>query len=368
MSGDRGDRRSGVVKLVCLNVSLGRLDGGGQRLKAFVRALEAAGLVVELVGLGPHGGEADRASASKSLHHVKRRLLPVPLRRRAEAELAPPGGHGPTVCLVPSANRWALRSKPAWLDYSDLWSNIASNHAATVDPASALCNRVQSQLWSRREASEYAEANAVTVASWSDYLALGKKAVWLPHPVTESTDSLPTRRISSPQGSGFVYGLLGNFDYPPNRDAYDRLIGQWLSGLLPTARRIVVAGFGSEKLPRVANVDIIGPVDQVASFYNQIDVALAPVERGGGMKVKVVEAMMHGLPVVVTEHVKEGLPDAIVDELIDFNRLADRISEHGGRLRDPRENAAALGALDSFTYRTWERTIVKLWQERMVTP
>jgi len=215
------------------------MDGGGQRLKAFRRALEASGLDLQIVGLGPRGTSADHV-ASSLLHRVKRRLLPVPLRRRAEAELAGVDGGGPIVSLVPSANRWALRNNPTWLDYPDLWSDIAVNHSATVDPISSICNRGQGRLWAAREANEYALANALTVASWSDHMKIGRDSVWLPTPVIESLESLPNRRPSAPPDSGVVYGMIGNFDYPPNRDAYDRLIRQWLPALLPSAHRIVM--------------------------------------------------------------------------------------------------------------------------------
>lgn len=358
------NRSTDKVRVVCLEISREKLDGGGQRLKAFVEALEAGGLQVEMVGFGPHGGDAERIASSAPLHQLKRRLLPVPLRRRVESELALPD-NGATVSLVPSANRSVLQSSPSWLDFPDLWSNIARNHAATVDPVSASFNRAQARLWSSREKSESASANVVTVASWSDQLQMGNNAVWLPHPVMESADSLPRRLSQLSPSDGVIYGLLGNFDYPPNRDAYNRLVRDWLPTLMPTARGIVVAGFGSENLPRVAGVDIIGPVDHVARFYENIDVALAPVERGGGMKVKVVEAMMHGAPVIATEHAKDGLPTALQEECISYGSLSSNDVEIASGFRDPRTNPLVAATLNKFTFGSFRGTITSLWSERM---
>lgn len=329
-----------------------------------MQALEAGGVAVDIVGLGPAGDHADESTASL-LHRVKRRILPISLRRRVEAELAGSNISGPTISLVPSANRWALRGHPTWLDYSDLWSNIALNHALTVDRLSAVCNRAQARLWARREAAEYPHADVVTVASWSDHQQLGKGSIWLPHPVGQAND-LPNRRPSPSLQTGAVYGLLGNFDYPPNRDAYDRLINEWLPVLRRSSRKIIVAGFGSERLPRVPDVDVIGPVDTVATFYESIDVALAPVERGGGMKVKVVEAMMHGIPVVATQHAKDGLPDALVAECVDLRSLQDGPESYHRTLRNPRENPDVASALNNFTYQSFEQTINDLWRNQMV--
>ena len=156
-----------------------------------------------------------------------------------------------------------------------------------------------------------------------------------------------------------VYGMIANFHYPPNLDAYRRLIQEWLPSLLPTASRIVVAGFGSEGLPRVPNVDIIGPVDTVDEFYDLVDVVVVPIERGGGMKVKVVEAMMHGVPVMATEHAMDGLPPGIAQECIKWgSEPADR--------RDPRENPAVMSALENFTAASFQKKFSPLWKKRMV--
>ena len=366
LNSDARDAHEDVARVICFSVSLVRQDGGGQRLTGFLHALRADGLRVETLDVGPRAADTEHAVSSRLLHRAKRRLLPVPMRSRIEAELTRLNAGGPpTISLVPSANRWALRSDAAWLDFSDLWSNYALNHAATVDPLSAACNRAQARLWSSREAAESELAAVVTVASWSDHLKMGKKAVWLPHPVVNAPASRTIRKASIPLDTGLVYGLIANFDYPPNRDAYERLIRQWLPVLLPSARQIVVAGFGSERLPRVANVDIAGPVDKVAGFYDRIDVALAPVERGGGMKVKVVEAMMHGVPVIATEHAKDGLPDAVAAECLDFKALSADMRIPASWLRDPRENPDTASALNSFTYESFQNTVNRLWKERM---
>jgi glycosyltransferase involved in cell wall biosynthesis len=196
---------------------------------------------------------------------------------------------------------------------------------------------------------------------------MGERAIWLPTPVIESLSLLQRRRISSPQ-SGVVYGMMANFDYPPNRDAYSRLIREWLPVLLPSAERIIIAGFGSENLPHFANVDIIGTVNDVATFYDQVDIVVAPIQLGGGMKVKVIEAMMHGLPVVVSEHARSGLPEIIARECVawEYFCLQSRDPVFPSRLPDPRDNARVVRALESFTLESFITVFAKTWQERMV--
>lgn len=348
-----------TVRAVCLDVSLRRMDGGGKRVHAFLSALENEGCALDVIGVGPEGNGDSENTASAALHRLKRRFLPIHFRRRIEAELSSVNGRRPTMSLIPSANRWALRSNPNWLDFPDLPSNIARNHARTVDRVSAAFNVAQARLWSKREVSEYDQADVVSVASWSDSLQMGTKAAWLPTPVGESGELVRRRSAPSAPQAGVVYGMIGNFDYPPNQDAYDRLIREWLPLLLPSASRIVVAGFGSQSLRRDMNVDILGPVENVAEFYDNVDVVVAPIERGGGMKVKVVEAMMHGRPVVATEHAMDGLPPAIADECIKLQRLSPGS-------RDPRENPAVVHALESFTFENFQTKFSSLWRQRMV--
>jgi glycosyltransferase involved in cell wall biosynthesis len=71
---------------------------------------------------------------------------------------------------------------------------------------------------------------------------------------------------------------------------------------------LVVAGYGSDGIPEWGRqgVTISGPVDRVADFYSSVDAALVPIYHGGGIKVKAVEAMAHGIPVYGTKHVREG--------------------------------------------------------------
>lgn len=354
--------RSPSADVVALDVSFRRLDGGGKRVQAFLAALDALGLEPEPIRVGPSGIAGTEQVVTSRLHRIKRHLLPVQLRRPVEAQLRRFGHPRPVVSLTPGANRWALKAPAAWLDFPDLWSNFARNHAQVVGAVAGASSVAQAQLWSQREAYEYAHADVVTTASLADKHQLGRRAVWLPTPVTESDAILKQRRATTPK-STVVYGMLANFDYPPNRDAYDRLIRQWLPTLRPSADRIVVAGFGSEKLPNADGTTVIGALADVAEFYEQVDVVLAPIYLGGGMKVKVVEAMMYGRPVIASEHARSGLPEAVAGACVKWEQL------QGGSVRqyvDPRSDPRVADDLSRFTLDSFTSIFSSLWRERMV--
>jgi glycosyltransferase involved in cell wall biosynthesis len=328
------------------------------RVDAFLKALEREGCEVDIIRLGPRGSDAVDEVIADPVHRLKRRLLPVPLRGRIQAQLPSGQNSGCAISLIPGAHRWALRNRPAWLDFFDLYSGIAHNQARTVDPCSALVNKAQARVWAKREQAESAEANVVSAASWSDSLRLGERAVWLPTPVTEQRTLRARRSKRSNQAGQVVYGMIANFHYPPNVDAYRRLVREWLNPLLPTASRIIVAGFASETLPRVPNVDVLGAVRSVEEFYDSVDVVVVPIERGGGMKVKVVEAMTYGVPVLATEHALAGLPEAIADEAVKWGQSVLH-------KRDPRENPAVANALEDFTAGSFQQKFSALWRSRM---
>ena len=75
-----------------------------------------------------------------------------------------------------------------------------------------------------------------------------------------------------------------------------------------------------------SNVHYIGRVsDEVlADYYKMCDVFIAPITAGGGMKTKVAEAMMYGLPIIGTKEAFCGY-DILVDQI---GYCSDNINEY----------------------------------------
>lgn len=83
---------------------------------------------------------------------------------------------------------------------------------------------------------------------------------------------------------------------------------------------LYVVGNGMEilaqELPSMRNVYYIGRVSDIELFnyYTHSDIFIAPITAGGGMKTKIAEAMMYGMPIIGTEEAFQGY-DIPIDEI-----------------------------------------------------
>lgn len=87
--------------------------------------------------------------------------------------------------------------------------------------------------------------------------------------------------------------------------------------LLPTDREIKVALVGrcatvssviNYPLPSHVKLELVGFVDDPSPYFARSRIGIGTVKCGSGVKVKVVEMTLHGLPVVVANSGAEGIP------------------------------------------------------------
>jgi glycosyltransferase involved in cell wall biosynthesis len=111
----------------------------------------------------------------------------------------------------------------------------------------------------------------------------------------------PAPTVASPEPT---YDLLfvGTLSYPPNVDAACWLC-ESIRPRLPGVRIAVVGRNPTERvraLDRLDGVSVAGDVADVAPWYQHSRIAVAPLRFGGGMRVKIAEALTVGRPVVAT--------------------------------------------------------------------
>jgi polysaccharide biosynthesis protein PslH len=105
--------------------------------------------------------------------------------------------------------------------------------------------------------------------------------------------------------------FVGHFAHAPNRDAAHWLVGEIMPAVrarFPAARLRIV---GTEPPPEIRalagpDVEVIANAPSVRPHLEEAAVVLAPVRTGGGMRMKVLEAMATGKAVVTTPRGREG--------------------------------------------------------------
>ncbi len=107
--------------------------------------------------------------------------------------------------------------------------------------------------------------------------------------------------------------FTGSLDHPPNREAalwLGHKIWPLVAGKLPDAR-LVIAGRGpNEQLRRLLDdprIEVTGPVPDMRPYFEAATAVAAPLRSGGGTRLKILEALAAGRPVVSTSVGAEGL-------------------------------------------------------------
>jgi glycosyltransferase involved in cell wall biosynthesis len=144
--------------------------------------------------------------------------------------------------------------------------------------------------------------------------------------------------------AGLVF--VGAFAHPPNVGAACWLAREFMPALRarrPGVRLVLVGADPPARVRRLASEDVIitGRVASVPPFLHEAAVVVAPVRAGGGMRVKVLEAMAAGKAVVTTPVGAEGIASGTAP-LIIADTLDEWVAAVDALLAEP-EKRSALG-------------------------
>ena len=123
--------------------------------------------------------------------------------------------------------------------------------------------------------------------------------------------ALPPPRARA--GGEFVLLFAGHLDYAPNRAAASWLATRILPALRPVlpGARLVLAGRSPapdlRALAMPGAVDIAADPERMDAILGAADAAVLPLRAGGGTRIKALEAMAWGVPIVATKFAVEGL-------------------------------------------------------------
>lgn len=132
----------------------------------------------------------------------------------------------------------------------------------------------------------------------------GKRMYFLPHLMPEHIVPVHTP-LSDRTWDVFFIGFHNTFNVEGLQWFLEKVYP-----LLKKDLRILLVGSATNDLKiKYENVDILPFVPDLDEIYTNVKVVICPMFQGTGMKVKVVEAMSKGLPVVCNERGVDGMPD-----------------------------------------------------------
>jgi len=127
------------------------------------------------------------------------------------------------------------------------------------------------------------------------------KCPWVVEPVAKIRD------FAKREGIAF----LGGFAHPPNAEAVEFFVSDVMPELRKAMPGVKFHVYGAQIPPKIADLaceDVVieGQVDKVATVYDNHRVFVAPLVSGAGIKGKVIGAMAHGIPSVLSQVAAEG--------------------------------------------------------------
>lgn len=108
------------------------------------------------------------------------------------------------------------------------------------------------------------------------------------------------------------FQFVGSMSWKPNADAVKWIVNQIapkLQRLLPESK-IHIAGSSMSKRMQsknIKNVVFHGKVDNMYEFMSKHGTLIVPLKSGSGVRIKILEALSFGVPLISTEKGKEGI-------------------------------------------------------------
>ncbi len=252
-----------------------------------------------LLPLAMHGFVSERMFEMIEVWLEKRAFDVVQIEYTNMAHYLPPPCPGMLRVLVEHdvsfvAAERARRGESSWIRRFGLW----------VDGLRTL----------RHEVASVEKADRVLAMSENDRRALARYVD--PEPIAVVPNGVSCRDFPFAPGEAEPATILfvGFFRHEPNVEAalhFAREILPRVRETIPEAIFRVVGAYPPEAIRALAErdpgIEVAGLVPETASHYRRATVFVAPILRGSGTRLKILEAMASGCPVVSTEVGAEGL-------------------------------------------------------------
>lgn len=206
----------------------------------------------------------------------------------------------------------ALEGTPKVLFPQDAWSlyyRRQMDHAR--DPATFLYSWLQHLKLRRYERRTYGRYDGCIMVAQRDADIVRAACPGLPIYFAHSGVNVPPLEGAAKEPHSVAFS--GVMDYPPNRDC----VFYFANEIFPLVReRVPEAAFhvvGKNAGPEIRalgerpGVVVAGTVPDLLAYIQRVEIYVCPMRLGSGMKMKIVEALSAGLPVVSTSVGADGM-------------------------------------------------------------
>ena len=304
--------------------------GGSRWIAGLVPALARTQRIalVTLRGAGEEAVDPEIAEVCELVVEVERRVArasPISAwRERQRFALAASGAPGWAVgfsvhALADELRRTAVTWQP---DVAHVESFVMAQYAGVLEPVPVVVvdqDAADTSAAMRRfRARALRGADAVVALTERDQAAL---AALVPSVRIERIPLAVDLRPAplDPAGNGRDVLFVGNFIHPPNVEAAERLVRSIfppVAASRPDARLVIVGDGPPASLHASDNVVVTGRVADLDPILDAAAVVVAPLTSGGGMRVKVLDALGAGKAVVASTLALEGIGVAAGKEVL----------------------------------------------------
>jgi len=238
---------------------------------------------------------------------------------------------------------------------------IANTQSA---PLATISYRLKSFLINRMETANAAEFDHCIVVSAEEARLLGASVPEDKFSVVENGVDCADIRPLAQTVFGNDLLFIGVIGYPPNTDAvlyFCKAILPLIRRAIPDARLLVVGHAPPAEVRMLASSEAIivtGAVEDPVPYYRRCRVCVAPLRAGGGTRLKILEAMAFGRPVVTTSLGCEGI-EVVNGEHLLIGDTAEAFAENVIRLlRHPELSEKIVGAARQMVEQSYDWSLI----------
>ncbi len=220
-------------------------------------------------------------------------------------------------------------------------------HETESNPVRRWFIKNQWQKFKRYEQEVYNRTDSVVAVSEDDAVILRQQFGVEQVDVVDNGVDIASYQTVTAVRNPYELLFLGSLDWRPNLDGVRLLLEKILPGVLQQEPRVKLTLVGRNPPPwlvnraiRMPRVELCANVPDVRPYLARAGMMVVPLRIGGGSRLKILEALASGLPVVATRVAAEGLqltpgedfrmadtPDAMSESIVDWIRHPE-VAQH----------------------------------------